>query len=272
MDFEITDILVRLFLGLLIGFCIGLTGVGGGVLVMPALTVLLKMPAAQAVATASLYAFLTKVDATYHHIKLKTIEFRTGIPFLIGAVPGNIAAALLVRRYASDSLNAEVFQNNLRLFIAWIILLSAVIIAVGLLKKDDHNGARLAEKISARPTLRNALAILLGGGIGALVGATSIGGGSLVIPLLIIIFGLSASHTVGTSILIAVVLTAVSSVVYGGGGFIDYPTAIVMSVGSIGGVPLGSKLSTRLPERPLKIIVVCIMILSGIVLLLKQGH
>ena len=61
----------RLVLGILIGFCIGMTGVGGGVLVLPALTILLRMNPVVAVGTASFYAFLTKVSATFHHIKLK---------------------------------------------------------------------------------------------------------------------------------------------------------------------------------------------------------
>ena len=52
MDLDVLEILIRVVIGGAIGFCIGLTGVGGGVLVVPALA-LLGVGSAQAVATAS---------------------------------------------------------------------------------------------------------------------------------------------------------------------------------------------------------------------------
>ena len=60
-DLTSLDIIARLVIGLVIGFCIGLTGVGGGVLMIPALTELLGFNTTQAVGTTSLYAFLTKI-------------------------------------------------------------------------------------------------------------------------------------------------------------------------------------------------------------------
>ncbi len=68
----VTSIIVQLILGVVIGFSIGLTGIGGGVLVLPSLTLILGLPPSVAAGTASLYAFLTKIQATVEHFRLKT--------------------------------------------------------------------------------------------------------------------------------------------------------------------------------------------------------
>ena len=80
--------LIRLILGLFIGFCIGLTSIGGGVLVLPALTVLLKLDPLVAVGTTTLYAFLTKITALFHHLHLKRLTglflvLFSWVPFLL---------------------------------------------------------------------------------------------------------------------------------------------------------------------------------------------
>ena len=57
------DIIIRIVLGLIIGF-VGLTSIGSGVIVLPILTVLLKDPIT-AIGTTTLYAFLTKITALF---------------------------------------------------------------------------------------------------------------------------------------------------------------------------------------------------------------
>jgi len=95
-DFGVIEIASRLLVGGAIGFCIGLTGVGGGILMLPALTLLFGMDPVTAVGTASFYSFLTKASATWHHVKLKTIEWKIALRFLVGAVPANIGIALWI--------------------------------------------------------------------------------------------------------------------------------------------------------------------------------
>jgi len=279
MEFEIFGILVRLLLGLIIGFCIGLTGVGGGVLVLPALTVAIGLPASVAVGTANLYAFVTKANATYHHFKLKTVDVPISIAFLLGAIPANVAVSSLINYYVAkvyDNPQAwQNFQAGLRHFIAFVVLGCAVLLILNLIRKQKtvcEKGNRMSSRLKKHSFGRRIIALLLGLLIGALIGSTSIGGGVLIVPLLIIFFRLSASQTVGTSIFVAVVLTLVSSVIYGTHGQIDIKTAIVMAIGSMVAVPAGSKLSVKLPEKLLQTIVIGIIFLAGILMILEQAH
>ncbi len=269
---EVLEIVGRLLLGLAIGFCIGLTGVGGGVLVLPALTLLLRMNAVMAVGTASLYAFLTKVSATFHHAKEKTIDWTLSLLFLAGAVPVNFVVA---RWIAGQGANEE-FAHALKIFITGMVFFCVAVMIFNLVSqirnhKAGGSKAQLADHIAKKPVLRRVLGVLMGGVVGALIGATSIGGGVLIVPMLMILFGLKARQTVGSSIFIAVVLTLLTSLVYAGGGELDKATAIVMAIGSLVGVPFGVKLSVKMPEKTLQIIVIGIILLAAVLMLFGGG-
>jgi len=276
---EIEWWLVRLALGAVIGFCIGLTGIGGGVLVMPALTLVLGLPASVAVGTASLYAFLTKCHATYEHFKIKTIDWTTSLLILAGAVPGNIVTSWsinrAVRRYGDEAAGLEQFQHGLKMFIASVVLFAAAVLVLDMIRngraKGGESGGNLARRLQARPVLRRVLAVVVGILIGALIGATSVGGGVLMIPAMIILFGLSSSSTVGTSIFVGVVLTLTTACVYGCGGQMAWKTALLMAGGSLVGVPIGSKLCVRLPERVLRGVVIVVVLTAAVLMFVKRG-
>jgi uncharacterized membrane protein YfcA len=270
----------RLVLGLVIGFCIGLTGIGGGVLVLPSLTILLGLPPSAAVGTASLYAFLTKCYAAYRHFRLKTVARRLSFVMLAGAVPGTFVAAFFINRCVTamegDVAALQSFQGFLKNFMAVVVLLAAAILTLNLVTRwraaSKETRDELHEKLTRRPILRDSLAVAVGALVGTLIGSTSIGGGVIVVPLLMIFFGLTASQTVGTSIFVAVVLTLAASIVYGTGSQIDAATALIMAVGSLSGVYVGTRLSVRVPERLLRGVLVAVIIIAGIAMLLKQGN
>ena len=274
MDLSLAGILLRLAIGLIIGFCIGLTGVGGGVLVMPALIVLLDMDSSRAVGTTSLYAFLTKIYAAIMHFRLKTIDFAVSLWFLIGAIPADIAVSCLINRQAKlaeTTANAAPFQDSLKRFITWVVLFSAVMLIVNLIRKSRRSPSsfekELKQSLPVGSWQRRALAVFMGAIVGGLIGSTSVGGGVLIVPVLIVFFGLTASRTVGTSIFVAVVLTLLTSIVYGQGDQLDAWTSIIMAVGSLAGVYGGSRLSVKLPEKALQIIVIVLIVVASVAML-----
>ncbi len=270
---EVVEILGRLLLGLAIGFCIGLTGVGGGVLVLPALTLLLRMNAVMAVGTASLYSFLTKGSATWHHAKEKNIDWMLSMWFLAGALPVNLIVACWIARQGA---NEEVAQA-LKTFITGMIFFCIAVMIFNLVRqvrthKTVGAKSRLSDHIAKKPVLRRILGVLLGGVVGALIGATSIGGGVLIIPMLMIFFGLETRRTIGSSIFIAVVLTLITSLSYFfGENSMDAVTAMVMASGSLVGVPFGVKLSVKMPWKTLQIIVISIILFVAVTMLFGRG-
>ena len=91
-------------------------------------------------------------------------------------------------------------------------------------------------------------------------------------PILMIVFGLRASQTVGTALFLAFVMTLLTSLFYGVRGEQDIPTALIMSVSSTIGVWIGSRMSVKLPELLLRSIVLGLVILGAIMMCVKHGN
>lgn len=282
MDLTVWQIVFRVVIGAVIGFLIGLTGIGGGVLVMPALTVFLGLSPTTAVGTASLYAFLTKIMAAFKHISLKNVDFKTCGCLLLGALPANVAVAMAINMYRkANADNQELllkFEAGLNMLIAAVIIISAFILIMNLRKKETEDGedepSSLAKLTRKSLTSTVIAGILSGALVGALIGSTSVGGGVVLIPILIAVFALSPNKTVGSSIIIGVALTLVTAIVFGKGGALDVLTAVFMAAGSIGGVIPGSKLAATLPKKTMKRIMVGMVLVAGALMLAGKsgGH
>ena len=109
----------------------------------------------------------------------------------------------------------------------------------------------------------------LGGILGLIMGATSVGAGSLMIPPLVLIYRLRAAAAVGTTIGVSVVLMLVGTVGHLGTGLIDWSAVLFLSSGAIPTVVLGSTLTRRISERVLVKAVVTVMMVAGIALIVK---
>lgn len=292
MELEVLKTVVQLVSGALIGACIGMTGIGGGVLLLPVLTLGFGLPSTVAVGTAHLYSCLCKLPAVFFHFRQGTIRFRTSAYFLAGAVPVSVAVALWITGYAGDMDPADPawleLQTNLRQFIAAVVMLSGLMILwhtflrpvsrlvkarAGLVGKVGKAGlvgkvGQAVRRISARITgAKIVLAVALGAIIGGLIASTSVGSGILIVPLMIIVYRLTAVDTVGSSIFIALTLTFINSIIYAGSSQLDLVIAVTMAAGSLVGVPLGVRMSRRLPERYLQITITGMVLVAGLIML-----
>jgi len=264
--------LAHLALGAFIGFCIGLTGVGGGILGLQAMTLVVGLDPVRAVGTTSLYIFLTNLTAVFHHARMRTIVWPMVRQMLCGAVPGVVAVSCWVSRKGQDAA----FKRGLKTLIAGVVLFSAAVMLANLAAewRGRSVGAPtgLAERLKGHVRARAVLALLLGCLIGGLIGATSVGGGVLVVPILVLVFGLSGSRTVGSSIAITFALTFIMALIFAHGGALDARTAAVMAAGSLGGVPFGSRLSVRLPDRMLRVIMAVLIAAAAALMLAGRGN
>ncbi len=276
MPFELTllDIGIRLLIGMVIGFTIGLSGVGGGSLLIPALVLLLRLETTVAVGTASLFGFLAKILATYKHSKLKTIDWSSVKLFLVGAAPGSVAIAIAINHHRShlSLLDAVAFQRLLLQTIAWVFVGTTLLMILKLLRNRTSRASASDESNSAplSNTRRGGL-VLAGLFTGILIGGTSIGGAVLIIPILMLIARMKADSTVGTSIAISLILSLITAGIYSSNGQVDIMTAVIMFIGSLAGINWGSTLSTKLKERTLTLIIIALMVVAAASMLLKKS-
>lgn len=258
------DIAVCLLSGAVLGFLIGLTGVGGGVLTVPVLILVMRLEPITAVGTSGLFAILTKIYAVIRHGRQGTINLRIGSRLLVAAIPGIICTSLLVK-WGKASLPPEdvaILQDS----IGYIVIGSIVVSLCALL--IDY---RRFEGNFFRSSYGKFVGAFLTFLVGAIMGATSVGGGILLIPLLLLVYR-ETSKYVGTSLFTGVVLLAIMSVIYaflgGDGHFTDVNLRIAgfMALGSLAGTHYGSVLSKRIDPRRLQFVVVSVVILAVVMM------
>src|ERR1700752_366410 len=86
----------KIFVGFVVGVLIGMSGVGGGVLLLPVLIFGLRVPAIVAVGSDALFNFFTKIPASLMHLKKETVRRKVVIALAAGSIPGSIAGVNLL--------------------------------------------------------------------------------------------------------------------------------------------------------------------------------
>jgi len=192
----IPEIILRIGIGFVIGIAIGMTGIGGGALVEPSLIHLLGVSPIPAVGTGLGYNFITKLGGVIAHLRLKTIKLRLSTFFLVGSVPGVLIASntinLLFDHFDRGSMNYFI-----QITMGIILVSTSLILFVQnfILKKDFKSETGPAP--SAPTTAGKTKSMVAGLFIGAIIGTTSIGGGVLIIPALMIFLRASAEGGTG---------------------------------------------------------------------------
>ncbi len=247
-------IAAKILVGFIVGVLIGLSGVGGGVLLLPVLIFGLKIPAIVAVGSDALFNFFTKVPASVLHLKKGTVKGKVVLALAIGSVPGSICGVKLlmhIRLLYGDGVNN---------FIKSAIGLLLIIVPVLLLFQK-----RIEEKVSHRPPTMKGFAgmSLIGLVAGFLVGMTSVGSGSIIMMLLLLFYSFPPKVNVGTDIVHAVILTGTTGFLHFRAGNVDPSLVVTLLIGSIPGGLVGSHLATRLPMVWLRRLLCALLLITG---------
>src|ERR1700736_3684342 len=86
----------KIFVGFIVGTLIGMTGLGGGVLLLPILIFGLQVPAIIAVGSDALFNFFTKIPAGLLHLRKGTVRRKVVIALAVGSIPGSICGVALL--------------------------------------------------------------------------------------------------------------------------------------------------------------------------------
>ena len=247
--------------GFVVGFLVGLTGVGGGSLMTPILLLFFHIKPALAVGTDLLYASITKSVGIFAHGKLGNIDWRIVKLLAAGSVPASFATILFLRTIDVDSSDA-IATIKFSLGIALIVTSVAVLLRAKLMKLLAKETLIPAQYVAASTVL---LGIILGG----LVTLTSVGAGALGVTALIVLYPHKKITTiVGSDIAHAVPLTLVAGLGHASLGTVDYNLLGTLLIGSIPGIYIGSHLSAKVAEHWLRIALAAILIYVGLKLVL----
>src|SRR5258708_7180899 len=194
--------------GLLVGTSIGLTGIGGGSMMAPLLILVFHIPAAKAVQLDFLYLTPTKLAGAWQHYRRGTVDpVLTGV-LAIGAIPGTIVGSLFVAKAVAANPDMNLI---LRHAIGYFILVSAVLIIAQLAVMWHRKVGEIGVHRAKLNTPLQLLLMVLGFLIGVLVGATSIGAGSVLLPLLVLLLRVRMPERVSTVVVLCALLAIVGA-------------------------------------------------------------
>ncbi|ATD60289.1 hypothetical protein CLU93_0952 [Janthinobacterium sp. 35] len=243
--------------GFAVGLLVGMTGVGGGSLMTPLLTLLFGVPPSVAVGTDLAFASITKSAGTLTHRLRGTIRWDIVKRLCIGALPAAVVATLALKSFGT--LSPEIGQ-----IIRYSIAASVLLTVVALIFKG-----RMLAWINAHPEKQlqgNKLAaatIIAGAVLGVLVTVSSIGAGAIGATLLVMLYPrMTSAEVAGTDIAYAVPLTAIAALGHWWLGSIHWELLASLLVGSLPGITLGSWVARSVPEKFLRVLLA--MTLTGV--------
>lgn len=234
--------------GLVVGFIVGMTGVGGGSLMTPILLWFGINPAT-AVGTDLLYAAVTKSGGVWVHSRNRNIDWGVTAWLTLGSVPAVAITLWCLHSLhtAPQAMNAVIKQA---LGVVLLLTALAVFFKQQLLAFANRRAGGTYQPSGAR---LNALTVVTGLVLGAMVALTSIGAGALGTVALFILYPfLPTRRLVGTEIAHAVPLTLVAGLGHAGMGNMDWSVLGLLLLGSLPGIYIGSQLTGRVPDSVLR--------------------
>jgi uncharacterized protein len=248
-------IAVKILVGFIVGILIGMTGVGGGVLMLPILIFGLGYSPIVAVGSDALFQFFTKIPAGLLHLKNGTVRRRVVLALAAGSIPGSFFGVRLLMYirlvYGSTSLNV---------FIKMAVGVLLIVIPTLLLLQKN-----IEEHIANRPPTMKGFAgmAIIGLTVGFVVGMTSVGSGSIIMMLLLLFYSFPPKINVGTDVVHAVILFGVTGWLQSKAGNVDSRLVVSLLIGSIPGGLLGSHLATRVPMLWLRRMLCALLLITG---------
>ncbi|GGB75659.1 sulfite exporter TauE/SafE family protein [Shewanella inventionis] len=266
MDSMLQVFIICLLLGSVVGFLAGLLGIGGGLIIVPALLYILPsvgINVAQlthvAIATSLASIILTSMSSATAHHKRGNVPWSLFKPIMPGIVVGSLASA-----FVSEQISSEDLQQAFAIF----VVLMAIQMAFPFKVKTGDNMPKFGVLFS--------ISVL----IALIAGLMGIGGGVLLVPFLSYC-GLQMRQAVGFSSVTGMFIAISGTIGYviagidapnlpaGAVGFIYLPALCGIIISSILCAPLGVKAASTWPTPVLKKIFACLLIVVGLKLLLS---
>ena len=239
--------IATVLIGLAGGAASGLLGIGGGVVLVPLLTKYLHMRQQHAHGTSLAILVFTAIAAALTYGATQDVDLALAAWLALGAT---LCAPLGAR------MSARMSSQQLR---RWFGLLIALVgIRMFLLHLPE--GTWLAQP----GALGIALAILTGGVVGWLSGLMGVGGGTILVPILTLLFGIEQHHAQGIS-LFMVIPTAISGAwTHARLGHVERKLVLPIAAASVVSAVAAAALASRLPADVLRVAFAALLVWIGV--------
>jgi uncharacterized membrane protein YfcA len=254
--------LYKTLAGVIVGFVIGLTGMGGGALMTPVLVLLFGVNPGSAVSADVVTSLVLKPFGGGVHIRRRTVNWRLVQWLMVGSVPcAFFGAYLLDRVVGTDNKDA------IKEILGWVLLVAAGAILAKLVLQSRRREPPVSQMMD--PKLVRPIPTILVGAVGGLVvGMTSVGSGSLIIVMLMLMYPLlSGREMVGTDLVQAIPLVAAAALGHALFGTLDISIITSVLIGAIPAVIVGAHISSKSADRYIRPVLVAVLAISALGLL-----
>ncbi len=241
-------------LGLAVGILVGLLGIGGGVVLVPAMVYLLGYDQHLAQGT-SLFILLPPIGlgALREYWRNNEVDLRAGIYCAIGFLVGGYVGGLIAVPLPSRDLSG---------IFGFFLILSAVLLwrkTRGGFKAGTHDSVQSSDSFGRIAGITAVAAVC-----GIAAGMVGIGGGVLLVPLLGLLFGFSQHRAQGTSLIALIPPTGLLAfLAYAKAGYVSWPTGLLLIPGVFIGGILGGQMARRLNPHRMRVVFAALMLLLG---------
>lgn len=253
-----------------VAIVVGLTGMGGGALMTPALVLIFGVPPLAAVSSDLVASAVMKPIGSWVHWRNKTVNLRVVMWLVVGSVPAAFCGVLILKWMGPG----QSVQIGVKLALGVALLVSATLLAVRSYLKMVERAKKRSGRHPSKPAsdlpprIRPVPTIILGIIGGLIVGMTSVGSGSIIIIGLMMLYpALKANQLVGTDLFQAVPLVASAALGHAFFGDLDLGLTVPLLIGSIPGVYLGAQLSSRLTGGFIRRALAFVLLASGLKML-----
>lgn len=239
------EIVVLLLVGVLSSLCGAVVGLGGGFIIVPFLAFAYDMPVSEIVGTSLAVLVFGSLSSTIAYVKQRRIDMKSGTLFAVAMIPGSVLGAF----------TANIVSNR-GFFVALGVFLLCM--ALFLLKKPQKSQNSLLKPTVTRAfsdasgtTHTYSFNLKAGVSIALVVGFISsffgIGGGSVMVPTMVMLLSFPAHIAAATSSLSILISATSGSIAHLALGHIDFMKLLWLAAGSLIGSQLGARIASKLP-------------------------
>ena len=254
--------LYKTLAGVIVGFVIGLTGMGGGALMTPVLVLFFGVNPGSAVSADVVTSLVLKPFGGGVHIRRKTVNWRLVQWLVVGSVPCAFFGAYLL-----DQVVGTDNKDTIKEILGWVLLVAAAAILAKLVLQSRRREPPVSQMMDPR-LVRPIPTIIVGAVGGLVVGMTSVGSGSLIIVMLMLMYPLlSGREMVGTDLVQAIPLVAAAALGHALFGTLDFSIITSVLIGAIPAVIVGAHVSSKSADRYIRPVLVVVLAISALGLL-----
>jgi len=252
--------------GLLVGFLVGLTGMGGGALMTPILIMFFGVAPLAAVSSDLVASLFMKPVGAAVHLRRGTVDKRLAAWLTISAAPSAFFGVLVLRAFGRGAR----VQDDIKVLLGVALLLTvgSMVVKAWIAGRRERAAAVAGGGVAQpnpRVTIRPVLTVVIGVFGGLAVGMTSVGSGSLIMGMLLLAYPrLRASQLVGTDLVQAIPLVGAAALGHAIFGEVHLAVTVSLLIGAIPAVYVGARLSATGANRWVRPVLAVVLLASAL--------